>query len=78
MTGMPACLGGALLEPEIHFSFLKINLFPPHPSFQAGSINKGGRKEQCSQLELLEGTVIIFNNNYDRIALLHPPRLNHP
>lgn len=48
VTGMPPCLRGAVLEPETHFSFLKINLLPPHPSFQAGSINKGGRNNAHS------------------------------
>lgn len=48
VTGMPPCLRGAVLEPETHFSFLKINLLPSHPSFQAGSINKGGRNNAHS------------------------------
>lgn len=69
MTDMPACLGGAVLELQTHFSLLKINIsHAPPPWFSRGnthpkSINKGERNNAhsmncCRGLSLFSATIM--------------------
>ncbi len=92
MTDMPACLGGAVLELETHFSSLKINTsHAPPPWFSRGnahpkSINKGERNNahsvNCWRGLSLFSATIMTKLHFCEFGLPPTPpireHLNHP